>query len=150
MGELEPAQSRISDQDPKPIWKHYRPPANTRPVGHDLQLCRPLFLAIVDLILPLHMWRFYIQNHPRYGKWYSTISRQPRWIVKAAIVAAVVPIVLLTIGALVVGIVVFVVLGLITSLIGAVIRIVGGTSVSGGVAAPGNGGRVNVRAIRRD
>ena len=100
------------------------------------------------------MWRVFIQNHPRYGKWYARIDRQPNWVVKTAIAAAVlvvvVPLVLLTMAALVVGIAAFLVFCLIAGLIGAASRLFGGFGSSGDVATQDGDGRINVRVIRRN
>ena len=98
------------------------------------------------------MWRVYMQNHPRYGKWYARIDRQPGWVVKTAITAAVlvvvVPLVLLTMAALVVGIVAFLLFGLLAGVIGAVSSLFGGMGSSGGTQD--GDGRINVRVIDRD
>ena len=90
------------------------------------------------------MWRVYIRNHSRLGPWYVRLERQPGWVTKAALLAAVlivvVPIGLLTLAALVVGVVVFVVLGAVAWLLGAAGRLLGGRTDSG---------RVNVRVVHR-
>lgn len=90
------------------------------------------------------MWRVYIRNHSRLGPWYTRIERQPGWVIRAALLATVlivvVPIGLLMLAALVVGVVVFAVLGAAAWLLGAAGRMLGGRA---------DGGRVNVRVVHR-
>ncbi len=93
------------------------------------------------------------RDNPQFGMWYGRVSRQPGWVVKAAVMSAVmvvvVPVVVLTVAALVVGTVVFFVLGLIASLFSAL-----GSLGRGGAGVPEptwrEDGRVNVRVIETD
>lgn len=59
------------------------------------------------------------RRHPGTGVWVTRISRQPGWVTKTALLAAmlvvVVPIVLLTLAAVVIGLTCLGVLGLIAS-----------------------------------
>ena len=93
----------------------------------------------------------YIRQHPRFGPWYSRVQRQPNWVVKLAVLTAVLvfvlPLVLLTLAALVAAAAVFTVLALVTR----------GLAVVGSLfdfrepdAPPYRGdGRENVRVIER-
>ncbi len=99
------------------------------------------------------MWKVYLRSHPRFGTWYTRVERQPGWVTRLALLAAVlvvvVPAVLLTLTALVVGLAVFIVLGVLAG----IVRLVRG--VLTGQAGPSvpetqNGGRVNVRVIQRE
>ncbi len=104
------------------------------------------------------MWRVYMSRHRTFGPWYERVQRQPGWVVKLALTATVlvvvVPIVVLTLAALVVGLVVFTIAGLVA---------VGMRVLGGGVgnlfafgrrsrsSSPGalDDGRRNVRVLRR-
>lgn len=63
------------------------------------------------------MFKAYVRQHPRFGPWYAQVERQPNWVIKLAVIAAVlvfvVPLVLLTLAALVVAAAVFMVLALV-------------------------------------
>lgn len=90
------------------------------------------------------------RDDPRFGAMYSTLQRKPSWVMKFALIAAavvvIVPIVALALAAVVVGAIVFFVL----SAIAAVMNFFG--NLFGGVAGTGspNEGRQNVRVIQRD
>ncbi len=70
------------------------------------------------------MWRVYLQNHPMAGRYYQYANRQPSWIVKTALAAAalvllipLVTLVLLFIAAVIVGVAVFLVLAILMSIL---------------------------------
>jgi hypothetical protein len=96
------------------------------------------------------MFRMYIRQHETLGPWYQKFERQPGWVTKAAIVAAVlvvgIPLLMLTLAAILVGLAVFTVLGLLASGVATIRGLFGG----GGRPMPpsGNDGRHNVRVIR--
>ncbi|MEE9211400.1 MAG: hypothetical protein V3U29_01980 [Phycisphaeraceae bacterium] len=100
------------------------------------------------------MWRVYVREHPTFGSWYHRIERQPGWVsriaVTAAVLVVVVPLVLLALAAITVGLVVFVTLGLIAQLV----VMVRGVFVRGGMpsvaSGASGGGRRNVRVLRDD
>lgn len=76
------------------------------------------------------MWRMDFRQDPRFRQWYQRIDRQPGWVVKASILAAVlvvvVPLVVLTLAALAVALAVFVVGGLIAAILCLLGRLFGG------------------------
>ncbi len=70
------------------------------------------------------MWRVYLQNHPVAGRYYQYAHRQPGWIVKTALAAAalvllipLVTLILLFIAAVIVGVAVFLVLAILMSIL---------------------------------
>lgn len=87
------------------------------------------------------------RRHPGAGVWVTRISRQPGWVTKTALLAAmlvvVVPIVLLTLAAVVIGLTCLGVLGLIAS----AGRFVAG--LFGGAHPRKDDGRRNVQIIDR-
>ncbi len=91
-------------------------------------------------------WKAYIREHPQVGQWYVRAEQQPNWVVRAAILAAVlvvvVPIVVLTLAAVLAAGAVF----LVGSLIASLLRL-----FTGGRRAPvaPRDGRENVRVIQR-
>lgn len=102
------------------------------------------------------MWRMYVQQHQTFGPWYNRVQRQPSWVVKLALIAAVltivVPVVLVSLVALVVGLVVFTVLGIIASVLGAVRALVSGKNKTSAVDSGDSyfdGERRNVRILRK-
>jgi len=87
------------------------------------------------------------RRHPGVGVWVTRISRQPGWVTKTALAAAmlvvVVPILLLTLAAVVIGLFCFTLLGLVAS---------AGSFVTGlfdGSHKPRDDGRRNVKVIDR-
>ncbi len=87
------------------------------------------------------------RRHPSAGMWYAHASKQPGWVTKTALTAAllvvVVPVVLLTLAAVVIGLICFTVLGLIAS---------AGRFITGlfdGSHKPRDDGRRNVQVIDR-
>ncbi len=87
------------------------------------------------------------RRHPGAGMWYTRVSRQPSWVTKTALVAAlivvVVPIIALTIAAVIIGLLCLLVLSLVAS----VWRFV--TSPFSGTRASKDDGRRNVTIIDR-
>ena len=100
------------------------------------------------------LWRMYINNHPRFGPWYRQVRNKPSWVVKAALVAAiltiVVPVAMLMIAAVVVGVTIFAVLGVIAWVL-LQVRLLWHRITGGHVSPPSaaNDGRVNVRVVER-
>ncbi len=102
------------------------------------------------------MWRVYIRQHPTFGPWYSRVERQPSWVVKAAITAAilvvVVPLALLTLSAILVGLFIFILLSVflvMANLVAGVSRHGGHFSDSPDRKQTHDDGRRNVRVIHR-
>jgi len=93
------------------------------------------------------MWRVYVREHRQFGPWVQRIDRQPGWITKAAIIAAllafVLPLALLTLAAVMVGVVIFLTFALIATGLAAVARFWAG--LTGRLGA--DDGRRNVRVI---
>lgn len=91
-------------------------------------------------------WHEHIREHPTMGVWYERYRSRPSWVVRGALVAAVlvvvVPLVLLTLAAVIVGMLVFAALSLVASI---------GNLFGGGrdVKPSGDDGRRNVRVIQR-
>ncbi len=96
------------------------------------------------------MWRMYIRQHPTWGPWYQRVERQPGWVTRVAVTAAVlvvvVPLTLLALAAIVVGLVLFITLGLIAQVIAMVRALLTGGSTARAPQAPEQGRR-NVRVI---
>lgn len=94
------------------------------------------------------MFRMYIQQHETLGPWYQKVARQPSWVTKAAILAAVlvigIPLVLIALAALLVALAVFTALSLLVNGL-AVLR----QLLTGQTLRPPSAGRRNVRVIRR-
>jgi len=95
------------------------------------------------------MFRMYIREHETLGPWYQKLERQPSWVTKAAILAAVLmvglPLALIAITALIVGLAVFTVLSLVSAGVATLRELFSG----GGRRPPADDGRRNVRVIRR-
>ena len=90
----------------------------------------------------------YMRQHPSWGTWYGRAQRQPGWVIKltitAAVLTVVIPLVLLMLAAIVVAAGVFVVGSLIAGGINLISSLFGGIfSTSRG------GGRRNARVIQR-
>jgi antibiotic biosynthesis monooxygenase (ABM) superfamily enzyme len=87
------------------------------------------------------------RRHPGAGMWYTRVSRQPSWVTKTALLAAllvvVVPIILLTLAAIVIGLICFTALSLIAS----AWRFI--SSPFSSTRPPKNDGRRNVQIIDR-
>jgi uncharacterized protein involved in cysteine biosynthesis len=90
------------------------------------------------------------RDDPRFGAMYSTLQRKPSWVMKFALIAAavvvIVPIVAIAMAAVVVGTIVYFVLSAVAKVTGFF------GNLFGGVAGAGlaNEGRQNVRVIQRD
>ncbi len=97
------------------------------------------------------IWKAYIRQHPRFGPWYAQVERQPSWVVKLALVAAVlvivVPLALLTLAALLVAAAVFTVLALVARGLAVVGSLFDFSEPSH--PTPRGDGRENVRVIQR-
>jgi len=87
------------------------------------------------------------RRHPGAGVWVSRIGRQPGWVTKTALAAAmlvvVVPVVLITLAAVVIGLICFTALGLIAS----ALRFI--TGLFDGSQKTRDDGRRNVQVIDR-
>jgi hypothetical protein len=96
------------------------------------------------------MFRMYIRQHETLGPWYQKVERQPSWVTKAAILAAVlvigIPLVLIALAAILVGLAVFTVLGLVASGVATIRNLFTSPGVP---REPGDAGRQNVRVLRR-
>lgn len=72
------------------------------------------------------MWRVYLRQHQTIGPWMSRLETRPNWVIKAAVLATVlmivIPIVLLCAAALLVGLAVFLALAVVSTLMVAVKR----------------------------
>ncbi len=95
------------------------------------------------------MWRVRFDKGTGPGQWFNCAAGQPNWVIKWALIAAVVvivvPLMLLAMAGLAVGLVVFVALALIVR-IAVIIR----TAIGGLWPARSSDGRHNVRVIDRD
>ena len=94
------------------------------------------------------MWRIYVRQHPRLGPWARRVERQPAWVTRlaltAAVIVVVVPLALLALAAIAVGFVVFVALALVATVVGAVASVLQRPE-----NGPTEGGRSNVRVVDR-
>lgn len=94
----------------------------------------------------------YLRRHPRWGVWYARVERQPAWVVKTAVVAAVlvvgVPLILLTATALIAGVVVGGTLGIVAGIVYKLRKALVGRSGATRVPQTYDDGRRNVRVIR--
>ena len=91
-------------------------------------------------------WRAYVREHPTFGTYYARVERQPGWVVRltllAAVLVIVVPLMILTLAAVLTAGVVFVLASLVARVASLFTR--GPRDVG-----PTDDGRENVRVIER-
>lgn len=95
----------------------------------------------------------YIRQHRTFGPWFAQVERQPSWVVKLALAATVlvivVPLALLTLAAVFVGLAVFILAGFIVSGGRVLSDLFSGRGRGGGTTVHVDDGRRNVRILRR-
>ncbi|MEM1209471.1 MAG: hypothetical protein AAF586_11625 [Planctomycetota bacterium] len=100
--------------------------------------------------MPFERYTVFIRDHPRFGPTFQRVRRQPGWVARLALTAAllvvVVPILILVAAALLVAAAVFVVGSLIARVLA--LFSIGGGSRPVAPRPAGDDGRENVRVIR--
>ncbi len=102
-------------------------------------------------------WKNFASRSPQFGQYYARIQQQPSWVTRFAILAGlfviVVPILILVVAAVTIFALVFFVAAFFAKLINTISNLFNSSTYQKNTPAQANqanGGRKNVRVIRRD